>query len=140
MENYKGIYYKITTCDFCRKTFQETDIFILFKCGHILHKDEFCCTQNKECRICYIEKEKMTIGSFDKQKENILISKNEIKNNDTNKSKENEIKNKNDEKKSKINMIYNKMNNIENNFHNINSYKNIDVEKIKKSKNKNDEK
>ena len=136
----KGFYYKITTCDFCHKIFQETDIFILFKCGHILHNDDICCTQNKECKICYLEKEKMTIGSFDKQKDNILISKNEIKNNKINDSKVNEIKNENDEKKDKIDLIYNKMNNIEMNFHNINSYKDIDVEKIKKNKNKNDEK
>ena len=70
----KVMIYKINECDYCHKVFQESDTFILYNCGHICHNSDLCCTNDKECKICYIEKEKMTIGSLNAKKINKIMN------------------------------------------------------------------
>ena len=124
--------YKINECDYCHKLFRESDIFILYNCGHICHKSDLCCTKDKECKICYIEKEKMTIGSLNEKKNDKLIIKEE-KNINTNKNEIIQIKNKLDEKEN-IKNKFNKLHRIEEIFTNRKSLMKIDEDKIKKDK------
>ena len=127
----KGIFYKIDKCNFCLKDLKEEDIIIIYNCGHILHNKEPCVINNKECKICFLENEKITIGSINVQNKNIIIS-----------NEENNIQNivinaedKNKDKKN-INDIYYKINNIEETFRNRKSLieKNINFENIKAKK------
>ena len=127
----KGIFYKIDKCNFCLKDLKEEDIIIIYNCGHILHNKEPCVINNKECKICFLENEKITIGSINVQNKNIIIS-----------NEENNIQNivinaedKNKDKKN-INDIYYKINNIEETFRNRKSLieKNINFENMKAKK------
>ena len=127
----KGMFYKIDKCNFCLKDLKEEDIIIIYNCGHILHNKEPCVINNKECKICFLENEKITIGSINVQNKNIIIS-----------NEENNIQNivinaedKNKDKKN-INDIYYKINNIEETFRNRKSYieKNINFENMKAKK------
>ena len=127
----KGIFYKIDKCNFCLKDLKEEDIIIIYNCGHILHNKEPCVINNKECKICFLENEKITIGSINVQNKNIIIS-----------NEENNIQNivinaedKNKDKKN-INDIYYKINNIEETFKNRKSLieKNINFENMKAKK------
>ena len=128
----KGITYKINECDFCHNIFQDSDIFMLYKCGHICHKNDFCCLNNEECRICYEEKEKISICSLNEKKNNKL-KLNEKININNNKNEIVQIKNES-EQKDNIKNIFNKINNIDKNFRNRKSLMEINEDKIKKDK------
>ena len=128
--------YKINECNYCQKTFQETEEFILFNCGHICHKNNTCCINNKLCKICLIEKEKNSIGSLNEknEKEDKLIYYEE-KNNNIHKNNENTIidsKNK-AETRFDIKYIYNKLNNIDETFMKRKSLMEIDEDINKKN-------
>ena len=128
--------YKINECNYCQKTFQETEKFILFNCGHICHKNNTCCINNKLCKICLIEKEKNSIGSLNEknEKEDKLIYYEE-KNNNIHKNNENTIidsKNK-AETRFDIKYIYNKLNNIDETFMKRKSLMEIDEDINKKN-------
>ena len=134
----KRMIYKIIDCDFCHKIFQDNDSIILFKCGHVCHSN-ICCINNDECRICYLENEKMSVGSFNEKINNKSISKdkNIFLNNDKKEAKETktEIKEKNSIKGTKY--IYNQFNHIDDCFRNRKSLIEVDIDKIKKNKFKN---
>ena len=124
----EGIFYEIKICDFCQKLSRDEDTFILYKCGHILHRNDKCCLKNNECKICNIENEKETIGSLDIEKNDIFQPKKE--NNIDNKEKI-EFKNK-EEKKDSVKDIYDKLNIIDKFYVNRKSNFDRDVERIQK--------
>ena len=128
----KVMTYKINECDYCHKVFQESDTFILYNCGHICHNSDLCCTNDKECKICYIGKEKMTIGSLNAKKINKIIV-NEEANININKDDNIHMKNKLDEKEIMKNK-FNKINRIDEIFRNRKFLMKIDEDKIKKDK------
>ena len=128
----EGIFYEIKICDFCQKLFRDEDTFILYKCGHILHRNDKCCLKNNECKICNIENEKETIGSLDIEKNDTFQPKKE--NNINNKEKI-EFKNK-EEKKDSVKDIYDKLNIIDKFYVNRKSNFDRDVERIQKKANK----
>jgi hypothetical protein len=131
--NIKGIQYLLEKCDFCNKLFKDDDIIILLKCGHIVHKNRNCCYTNKDqyniCRICYNNKLKESIGSFDEEEYNLNdnLKEEKIKN-----EKEiNDKKKKNDFKES-----FNKINMINDKFMQRYSVIDIDIENIKRKETK----
>ena len=132
----KGMFYNISKCDLCLKDLNENDIIIMYNCGHILHNREPCIINNKECKVCFLENEKLTIGSINKQKKNIIIS-----NEQNHIEKQNNIeKNKNKIKEDKnVSSLCTKLDNIEESFKNRKSLieKNINDEKMKENKSKN---
>ena len=132
----KGIFYEMSKCNFCHKNLKEKDIIIIYNCGHILHNKEPCITNNKECKICFLENEKMTIGSIIQRQKNIIISNEEknIENEDIIVENENKI-----EEVNNIKYLYNKIDDIEETFRNRKSLieKDINYEKMKERKLKN---
>ena len=132
----KGMFYKIAKCDFCLKDLNEKDIIIMFNCGHSLHNKEPCIINNKECKICFLENEKLTIGTINLKKKNILISNEE--NNIKQEDKVVENKNKIKEDKN-IKYLYDKIDNIDETFRNRKSLieKDISYEKMKENNLKN---
>ena len=132
----KGMFYKIAKCDFCVKDLNEKDIIIMFNCGHILHNKKPCIINNKECKICFLENERLTIGSINKKK-NIIISNGQNHHVD-----ENVIENDKNKKiieDKNIKCLYNKIDNIEEVFKNRKSLieKDINNEKMKENNIKN---
>ena len=133
----QGFHFQINECDFCHKTFQENNTFILFKCGHVTHKIEECVIQIEknifECLICCKEKQKYMKVNDNKNSKIIPCENNKIINinNNVNTDINNE---KEKEKNNKLKEIYNKMDYIERNFRNRKSLMDIDIEEIKKNK------
>ena len=70
--NIKGINCLMEEYDFCHNKFTDNNYILLLKWGHIVHKNNKCCNiiNNilKYCRICYIIKEKESIGSIQSNK------------------------------------------------------------------------
>ena len=66
----------------------------MFNCVHSLHNKEPCIIDNKECKICFLENEKLTIGTINLKKKNNLISneENDIKQEDKVVENKNKIK------------------------------------------------
>ena len=120
--------YIINECNYCHKIFQESDEFILFNCGHICHKNNECCMNNKECKICFIEKGKVSIGSLDEKKDKLILN-NEEKNINNKLNTIEDSKNKKEEKFN-IKNIYKKLNNIDEIFMKRNSFMDIKEDKI----------
>ena len=120
--------YIINECNYCHKIFQESDEFILFNCGHICHKNNECCMNNKECKICFIEKGKVSIGSLDEKKDKLILN-NEEKNIDNKLNTIEDSKNKKEEKFN-IKNIYKKLNNIDEIFMKRKSFMDIKEDKI----------
>ena len=102
----------------------------MFNWGHSLHNKEPCIINNKECKICFLENEKLTIGTINPKKKNILISNEE--NNIKQEDKVVENKNKIKEDKN-IKYLYDKIDNIDETFRNRKSLieKDISYKKIK---------
>ena len=120
--------YKINECNYCQKIFQESNEFILFNCGHICHKNNECCMNNKECKICFIKKGKMSIGSLNEKKDNLILNNEETNIN----NKQNKIKDSKNKKEEKFNIknIYKKLNNIDEIFMKRKSFMDIKEDKI----------
>ena len=120
--------YKINECNYCQKIFQESNEFILFNCGHICHKNNECCMNNKECKICFIEKGKVSIGSLDEKKDKLILNNEETNIN----NKQNKIKDSKNKKEEKFNIknIYKKLNNIDEIFMKRKSFMDIKEDKI----------
>ena len=120
--------YKINECNYCQKIFQESNEFILFNCGHICHKNNECCMNNKECKICFIKKGKMSIGSLNEKKDNLILNNEETNIN----NKQNKIKYSKNKKEEKFNIknIYKKLNNIDEIFMKRKSFMDIKEDKI----------
>ena len=128
----KGMIYKINQCNYCHKIFKDTDIFILNNCGHVYHNNDLC-SLNKDCKICYLEKEKYSIGSINEKKNNEqILNKNKIINNSI-KDELIEIK-KEKEEKNNVKELYNRINKIEENFRFRNTLREIDIDIIKKNR------
>ena len=131
--NIKGIQYLIEKCDFCNKLFKDNENILLLKCGHIVHKNRNCCFTNKDkynsCRICYNNKIKESIGSFDEEE----YSFNDILKEEKN-EKEKEIIDKKNKNNMKENL--NKINMINDKFMQRYSIIDIDIENIKRKETK----
>lgn len=130
--NIKGIQYLLDKCNFCHRLFEDNENILLLNCGHIVHKNKNCCftsyNQYNTCKICYNNKLKESIGSFDEEdygfNDNLKAEK-------IRKEKENNDKNyKNDFKEA-----FNKINMINDKFMQRYSLIHIDIENIKRKAN-----
>ena len=131
--NIKGIQYPLEKCDFCHKIFKDNENILLLKCGHIVHKNRNCCFTNNNkyntCRICYDNKIKESIGSFDEEEYNL----NDILKDEKNEN-EKEVNDK--KKKNDLTESFNKINMINDKFMQRYSIIDIDIGNIKRKETK----
>ena len=146
----KGICYKQLICDNCNSIFEEINDknkekgnkFLLFKCGHKMHKK--CCLNKNNlilCNICY-EKElndSISFSSFDNLINSLPKDKIKKENNEDDIGSQNNLTslNKNNTNINKLNRIkYNKLNQINKKSFSYVDIMDIDVNIIERNKRK----